>query len=269
MKQCNFTPHQPFLEYNNKYFSISPHPDSPLFGVVWEVYQVDCYDRSKNIIIPDMCADLMVFYTDREAFAYFVSGDACIASIEKVEFWKRIKSIFGVKFCTGALGNLCKESVKDVGSYIFAGKDALNDSDEMIKNLLEAKDFRARWKCVEEYLIKRLESDYEVNSITKFVSSDIIRNHGRIRSQELEDATGYSARYLRKIVQEKIGISIKQLCQIVQFQWTYHIFKEAAGQIQLPDLALQSGYYDQSHMNLCIKKLTGSQPRNILSIYMK
>ena len=44
-------------------------------------------------------------------------------------------------------------------------------------------------------------------------------------------------------------------------------YKLRQGDVTLYDLALQSGYYDQSHMNLSCKKLTGELPKKIINMY--
>lgn len=263
-----FTPHQPFLEYNRNYKSITPMPGSPLCGIVWEVYQVDFFDSTKRIVIPDMSADLMAFYSKDSMIAYMVGGDSHLASMEKVDFIDNVDTIFGVKFCTGSVGNLCRQSIADISSCIIDGVDALFNGNDVIGRLEEADAFSKRWEIVESYLMERLEKNYTTNILSKCVSGAIIRNHGKVNMQDLEDYTGYSERYIRKVMKEEMGISVKQLCQIVQFQWTYHLYKEELGNVTWTDLALESGYYDQSHMNLSIKNLTGFLPRQILSLYM-
>ena len=69
------------------------------------------------------------------------------------------------------------------------------------------------------------------------------------------------------MVKDLLGISIKQFCEVIKFQWMGNYYKLRQGDVTLSDLALQSGYYDQSHMNLSCKKLTGELPKKIINMY--
>ena len=88
-----------------------------------------------------------------------------------------------------------------------------------------------------------------------------------MKINDLESDTGYSSRYLRKKLNTGIGVSLKTFCEIVRFQWSYHLYQQTHGSLSLAELALQSGYYDQSHMNMSYKKLTGMLPQSAIRLY--
>ena len=264
----SFVYHQPYLELNTSYYSYKPAEDDPVGRLVWEVYQVNQFDYTKIISIPDACADFMVFYTEEKAYTYVMSGGLGLESMEKMPFMKKVHTIFGVRFYTGALGNLFSVNVQDAGANEVDGLDAFENGQDIVKRIMEAENFTQRWNILSEYLLKRINFDYENNLIVNYVARQIIENHGNVRVQNFEENTGYSGRYLRKLVNEHIGISVKQMCEITKFQWAYHIYGCLNGHVSLSELALQSGYYDQSHMNNSCKKLTGELPRNIMNIYM-
>ncbi|MCT9855775.1 AraC family transcriptional regulator [Priestia megaterium] len=262
----DFTPHQPYLEYNNNYYSYKPGIEDDLYGLVWEVYQVNNFDFQKSIAFPDVCADIMLFYSPNKAHCYLMSGTKGLRVMTDLEFFKDIHTIFGVKFCSGALGNLF-EGVRDTGDNIIWGNDALIYGNDTIERLLDAKTFTERWNLVRNYLIKRLNSDYEVDRLVNYVANCIVVNRGKIIIQDLESQTGYSSRYLRKKINEGLGVSIKTFCRIVQFQWSYHLYHQFGDKLSFSELAQQSGYYDQSHMNITYKKLTGLLPKNATNLY--
>lgn len=262
----DFTPHQPYLEYNTEYYSYKPGIQDELYGLVWEIYQVDNFDFQKSIAFPDVCGDIMVFYSSDKAHCYFMGGTMGLRVMTDLEFFKDIHTIFGVKFCSGALGNLFK-GARDTGEDVIVGNNALINGTDTLEKLLEAKTFTERWELVKQYLIKRLNSDYEVDHLVNYVANYIIVNRGKIIIKNLESQTGYSNRYLRKKINEGLGVSIKTFCGIVQFQWSYHLYHQFGGKLSLSDLALQSGYYDQSHMNIIYKKLTGLLPKIAINLY--
>lgn len=267
MKNINFTSHQPYLEMNTYYYRIRPATTSPIAQVVWEVYQVNHYDYKKKLAFPDACADLMIFYMENDAVAYVLSGGLELHSMEDMEFLKHVHTIFGVRFLTGKLGNLFSQEIRDAGGNRIFAQDAFPNGADMVKKLIEAESFSERWIIVEDYLEKRLQTDYEKNLIVSYVTQKIMENPGKTRVKNLEEETGYSARYLRKLVDNDLGVSIKQLCEVTQFQWAYHLYHQSQGNISFIDLAMQSGYYDQSHMNNSFKKLTGQLPRKVMNLY--
>lgn len=266
-EERSFTPHQPYLEYNNKYYSYKPRLNEKLCGIVWEIYQVENFDITKSVALPDICADIMVFYTDNNAYCYFMSGTLGIRSMREIDFMNEVHTIFGVKLCTGILGNLFGCGARDVGAGAIEGELAFLNGAYIIDKLKEAKEFSERWSLVEEYLITRLSFNYEVNYIAKYISKVVVDNHGNVSIKSLEKEIGYSGRYLRKIINDNLGVSIKQLCEVTQFQWIYHIYKQSGGKVKFSDLAIQGGYYDQSHMNSSCKKLTGCLPTKIMNLY--
>ena len=65
-----FLSYQPYLELNNNYQSYVPIEHNIIRDIVWEVYEVDDFDLGKTVALPDVCADIMTFYTDDNAVSY-------------------------------------------------------------------------------------------------------------------------------------------------------------------------------------------------------
>lgn len=267
LPQNEFSSYQPYLELNNNYQSYAPFDHNMTKDIVWEVYEVDDFDVEKTIALPDVCADIMTFYTKDKAYGFFMGGSISIQQMNELEFIKDVKSIFGVRLRTGRLGNLFRCDVKDINNSRITMSDALWNGREIEEQMAEAGDFKQRWEIMSSYLEQRAAHNYNTNNIVNFVVKEITSRKGCITIKELEDKTGYTGRYLRKVVKDLLGISIKQFCEVTKFQWMCNYYKLRHGDVTLLDLALQSGYYDQSHMNLSCKKLTGELPKNIINMY--
>lgn len=262
-----FLSYQPYLELNTKYQSYIPIERNPIRDIVWEVYEVDDFDLEKTIALPDVCADIMTFYTKDNAFGYFMGGSISLQQMRELEFMKDVNSIFGVRLRTGMLGNLFRCDVKDINDSRIAMSDALWNGREIEERMMKADNFIERWEIMSNYLEQRVERNYKINNIVSYSVKKIIESKGCITIKELEEDTGYTGRYLRKLVKEHLGISIKQFCEITKFQWMCNYYRLSEGDVSLSELALQAGYYDQSHMNLSCKKLTGELPKKIITMY--
>lgn len=265
--QREFTPYQPYLEHNSNYKSYVLAPDSILSDVVWEVYQVDDFNASKSLALPDLCADIMAFYTEDSVYSYVMSASVTIQQMKELDFLSRVHRIFGIRLRTGVLGNIFQCDIKDVGDSRIALSDALWNGNAFEEKLASTGQFSDWWEIMSDYLIKYILLNRSENNLVLYIVNKVISRQGLISVGELEEKTGYSGRYLRKMIKDSLGISIKQLCEVTQFQWMCNYYKRNSGHIALSELALQAGYYDQSYMNRCCRKLTGMLPKNVVQMY--
>jgi AraC-like DNA-binding protein len=259
---------QPYLERNNStYRELFPNT-AALAGIISEVYEVDDFDDRKNIALPDICADIMTFYTDNECYNYFMGGAATIQKMNELSFMPMVKTIFGVRLRTGALGNLFRFGLKDIGNCQIPMRDTFYDGRVLEEKMAEASTFEERWDTIAQYFIDQMRKNiYDKNILINYVVKRIKESNGNIKIQDLAADTGYSDRYLRRVVKTSLGVSMKQFEEVTKFQWMCNYHQNKHGQVELSDLAIQAGYYDQSHMNLCCKRLTGELPTEIFGLY--
>lgn len=263
----DFFSHQPYLEYNMNYISFRPTDKHPLAGLIWEAYQVDDFDSTKEIALPDICADIMTLYTNDRAYCYLMGGTDTSRSMRDIEFIDEVKSICGIKFRPGTIGNLFLEPVCDAGGDSIAAEDIMYKGGQVVRDLKSAEIFEDRMQILGNYLMERMNDGYEVDYLASYVTRRIMETHGLIRLSDLAEETGYTDRYLRKVMGQKLGMKMKTFGQIVQMQWSYHLGKEELSDSNMALLAQMCGYYDQSHMNATYKKLTGMLPRDAFRLY--
>lgn len=263
----DFATHQPYLENNTAYCEYLPNCQDLLFGNVWAVYQVDNFDKKKNMAFPDICMDLMVFYTPDKVHSYLVSGtENCRSMDNDFDFIKDTRTIFGVKFFPGKINNFCDATLRDSGAMAIEAAQGLRNGKETIKILEHAGNFNERWNIVRGFLSKCVSED-RTDSLVAYATKSIIENHGNLKICDMEEKTGYTNRYLRKRFSESVGISVKKFTEITKMQWTYELYQKNKG-MKMTDLAAEGGYYDQSHMNSTFKSLTGMLPKEALNLYI-
>lgn len=258
---------QPYLEKNTNYISYIPQEKSMYSNYVAEIYQVDQFDKRKNIALPDITADIMLFYTQDNCYSYVMGSSNYIQDMTRLPFFLDINSIFGVRLKTGCPGKLFRYAVQDVGNSQIKLEDALYDGEKITEELTLARSFHDRWEIISQYIRSRIADCSDNDAIADYAIHEILKSHGNITVRELENKTGYSGRYLRSLVGGVVGISIKQFCELARFQWMCNYYQNNIKSTTLPDLAIEAGYYDQSHMNLSCRNLTGKLPREILNLY--
>ena len=260
-------PHQPYLEFNTSYQSFLPDRNDPLYNFIWEIYEVSDFNAEKSIALPDGCADIMCFYTSGHADCYFIGSDVNLRFMHQLSFCKNASTIFGVKFFPGALGNLIKAPAKEISLQPLLLSDVFSNGSAFAYSLSQAHDFSTRMRIVRRYFYRALQSNYERDSLLYYMTRSIIANFGTEKIQVLSAKTGYTDRYLRKKMASELGTSIKSFSDIIRFQASYHLYQTRKEEISLADLAVLSGYYDQSHMNMSYKRLTGLLPQKVLHLY--
>lgn len=88
---------------------------------------------------------------------------------------------------------------------------------------------------------------------------------------QLAKETGYSSRWIEKLFQEYLGNSPRQVISIVRLNKLIELYKSGCHS-RMIDYALDSGYYDHSHLVRELKKYAGKPPvafRNEISSFTK
>lgn len=87
-----------------------------------------------------------------------------------------------------------------------------------------------------------------------------IRDHkGNISIAEILNQTGYSRRWFIQLFRQTVGMTPKHFSRIIRFQHTLDLLQTRKTPY-LADIALQGGYYDQSHLNHDFREFSGISP---------
>lgn len=96
------------------------------------------------------------------------------------------------------------------------------------------------------------------------VIQKILQTSGLVDIKDLCEISGMSSRHFRRKFQEYIGMPPKYYCKIIQINSVFQIIKSRQTEV-LTQIALDCGYYDQSHFINDFKKHIGLSPRNFLN----
>jgi AraC-like DNA-binding protein len=75
---------------------------------------------------------------------------------------------------------------------------------------------------------------------------------------------GLSARHLRRIFHEVVGLSPKAFFKLQRFERALQAATDG-GDITWSDIAMDAGYYDQAHMIADFRSIVGATPREFLT----
>lgn len=148
--------------------------------------------------------------------------------------------------------------------------------------ILEAPTVAGKMAAIDDWLTERARGDYDTHPVVDYVTQRLFAPAG-IQVQQVVDEIGYTQRYLLKLFQRWVGMSPKSYARIRRFQQVLTMVSSPDGapdplkaaRFELtaplePDwtrVALDCGYYDQSHLIHEFRELSGMTPGRYLAAY--
>lgn len=214
----------------------------------------------KDINVPllvDGCSNLIFEYKDDSVRTHFIGS-----TIETRTFSvKKDAEYFCVRLMPTGTAFIKEIPVKEtIGKVIIL--DELESMKDFCQKMGRQKDFDSRMTVfMEEY--PKLRSDI-VNKdkqaeLFKQIADLIIQRRGKVKISELEELSGYSSRYINKIFDKELGMSAKQLCSSVKFQFLLSDINKGTGR-NLTSISSEYNFYDQAHFIHEFKEFTGKTP---------
>lgn len=151
------------------------------------------------------------------------------------------------------LSDFCVE-IEEVWELNGLGLAALiHNADPQVENLIQA---------FETFFYNRM-NQFRNHSLRIEKAVNMMRSHkGQIPVDKIADRLKISSRQLERKFSERIGISPKQLCRVFRIKNVLTQFNTA--EYDCVSLALENGYFDQSHFIHEFKFFTGDSPLKYL-----
>lgn len=138
---------------------------------------------------------------------------------------------------------------------------------ELRERVLECRGIDARLGAIESWLLARGGSSLEPNPLVEYLTSRLFAPAG-VKISDLVEEVGYTQRHVAKLFRRWVGLSPKQYASVRRFNGVVHRATHATEiEPDWADLALEAGYFDQSHMIHEFKRFSGLTPESYLSRY--
>lgn len=125
------------------------------------------------------------------------------------------------------------------------------------ERLANAPTLEARVRLIQRFLIDQLDR-HACEDVAPLVRA-IWSRRGRVRMDDLARDLGVSARWLERTFARSVGPSPKQFARIARFLYGCELLRTHPKRSHA-ELALQAGYFDQSHLIRDFRKLAGMTP---------
>lgn len=172
----------------------------------------------------------------------------------------RNSEMFVINFRKGMARSFLQLPLSEITDTVTDGDLILNTVYLILREkLLETKLPLQKFRLAESMLLKQFSPalaihpviNYAVNHITAKPEVAIIKN--------IACQTGYSHKHLVALFEKYVGVSPKSFLRILRFQKAVREM-ENTGKADLTRLALDCGYYDQSHFISDFKTFSGYTP---------
>ena len=91
----------------------------------------------------------------------------------------------------------------------------------------------------------------------------LVGSHGGVAIGALARELGWSRRHFGERFRDHVGLAPKPAARVLRFRRVLDLLGQGDAP-RLADIALDSGYYDQAHLNRDFRAFTGGSPREYL-----
>lgn len=232
--------------------------NDPLSEQICMCYEInDCGKQPFLAAIPDGCHDIIIVRKNDQIQA-FVS--VSIDAPRRFDFGSS-SQILGIRFLPAASAL----QQRDLHQFLDcpAPLDVLfPKNDFLAEKLLTASDFAEQKAYLRQFLAKQTQPETEKHRLLRYCIEKIIETNGQSPLELLAEHTGYSQRYLHTLFKQYIGTAPKTFEKIIRMQHAMALLQLQQNR-PLCEIAAESGYADQSHMNRDFIRLTTCSPRQL------
>jgi AraC-like DNA-binding protein len=136
---------------------------------------------------------------------------------------------------------------------------------EFREQLSVAPSTEVGFALLERLLLARLGEGPDEQRLVEYGIAEIDRHHGSLSIKMLSDRIGVSQNHLRTHFKRLVGTSAKEMACLYRFEYVLHS-TDPTQPVDWSQIAQQSGYYDQSHLNKDFMAFTGYSPTDYLHL---
>jgi AraC-like DNA-binding protein len=161
----------------------------------------------------------------------------------------------GVRFRPGMGSGLVRVPGSKTTDQLLALDDVWGaQGRRLCEQVAAAKSPQQGFALLEAQLIDPAEP-----GVVQQIAAYIVDHSGQVRVEDLAFQAGMSARQLRRLFIERVGLTPKHLCRVIRFRHSLVKMRDTQ-RGDWTDVALDCGYYDQAHFINEFREFSGYSP---------
>ena len=171
--------------------------------------------------------------------------------------------MIGIRFQPCGMAAFISDSMQSLTDARVPADNLFADVDRLTEEVVKSANDAERIAACNRYLFRLLDSDRE-NLWVRCALERIVRAHGSVSVESLATLAGRSRRSLELGFQSEVGTSPKMYCRIIRFR---HILDAVSNDpsANWVHVALDSGFFDQSHLIRDFRRFAGDSPTSFLA----
>lgn len=225
----------PLYTFVSDFLEISPIADAK---------RADLYDYP---FIPDGCVSIILVLRKGEIQGYLCG---VIDELRKISLCEG-ETAFIARYFPGGFWPLTKKSISTYTNCVCPLSEVLPNYKFLFSAFAKASVFSERVLAFSKPMRALYLDNKAVHYVMHYCINKIYSQNGNVKISDLSKETGFSERYIGKLFDRWVGISPKLYAEIMRFQFSLEKLNEIGrkqGEILL-DTALDSGFFDHTHMN--------------------
>lgn len=226
------------------------------FMCIWEMKSKDIFDKTiSNNVLPDACIDIVIDFANQGiCFAGFSDETMNLLLNESIDS-------MGVRMKPGTFYSIFGIPADKAMDFIIPFENIEHDYD--LSPILSLTSSEERITYFKNYLLKKIANKPNRDFIN--IVDNLYQSPQDQKVKDLADNFNCNQKQLFRMFKKHYGISPKVLLNIMRLHLCLTLLLE--NKMELMDISLQCGFYDQAHFIKEIKRYTGISPLKLLEKY--
>lgn len=140
------------------------------------------------------------------------------------------------------------------------------DLGSLREQLLAIDDVPTRFRIVEDFLLSEYRSQMKIDKCVSFAITEMTERPDAINIARMNHQIGYSQKHFTDLFRRAVGVTPKSYLKIMRFQKAVAII-DAGNDHDWRQIALECGFFDQSHFINDFKHFSGFTPEQYSKIH--
>jgi AraC-like DNA-binding protein len=136
---------------------------------------------------------------------------------------------------------------------------------ELIDRLYAARTVDLKFQVLEQWLMGRAKHPLKHHPAVSLAIKEFQKDIHLLSSSTMADRVGFSQRHFIQLFRDEVGLTPKLFCRIQRFQQVIQSVHRR-DDVDWTDVALDCGYFDQSHFIHDFRKISGLSPTEYFSL---
>ena len=172
--------------------------------------------------------------------------------------------MIGIRFQPSGMAPFLSTPMQALTDARVPATDLFADVDQLMDEVVESSNDAQRIAACNRFLLRSIDPDRENICVRRALES-IMHARGSISVESLSTLVGMSRRSLELAFQREVGTSPKMYCRITRFRHLYDAVSENSPSVDWVQVALDSGFFDQSHLIRDFRRFAGASPISFLA----